>query len=717
MAEPSYIPASVRFGSFDVSPASEELRKNGVRLKLSGQAIQVLLILLEIPGQLVTREELQQKLWPGSSYGDFDHGLNAAVNRLREVLGDSAAQPRFIETVPRRGYRFIGKIETERSAEAVLEASQRQSQLARPWWQRRRNLALSGAAVLLVLLLIVGVYVLKRRRAVSMNDLKVVPFTTYPGFETAPSFSPDGNQIVFSWYHGDEPPTMMKTDLYVKQIGNEHAVRLTNHEAQFLVPAWSPDGLNIAFGMMGKDGNGIYLIPALGGRERRLAGISVNNWQWLLLSWSPDSRWVAFASDSATLKTGLPPRYRIHLLNVETAEERVLPDPAPDCTMTIEPAFSPDGKDIASVCVLTLGVNKVYVQPTDGGPPREIALVSTEYVLAGLAWTADGRSVIYSTYGTNGTLWRVPATGGSREKLSFARGTENPTVSRTGNKLAYAQTNYHFDMWSIGLTTGTKMADPASFISSSWDQANPRISPDGKLIAFDSNRSGNSEIWICDRDGSNPLQLTSFGGPPTGTPRWSPDSRRIVFESGASGHSELYVVSANGGRPQRLETGTPNAVSPFWSADGRWIYFATKGPEAVWKVPAEGGVAVRLTKEGAYPQESADGKRVFYVVGGERKELWSVSVNGGDERREEGMPTLEYEMSWAPAQNGIYFVDGPPSHLSVNYFDFAARRVKVWELHSMIVCCGIAVSRNDDTLLFSGIDHLESDIMLVEGFQ
>jgi hypothetical protein len=74
-------------------------------------------------------------------------------------------------------------------------------------------------------------------------------------------------------------------------------------------------------------------------------------------------------------------------------------------------------------------------------------------------------------------------------------------------------------------------------------------------------------------------------------------------------------------------------------------------------------------------------------------------------------------MSWAPAQNGIYFVDGPPSHLSVNYFDFAARRVKVWELHSMIVCCGIAVSRNDDTLLFSGIDHLESDIMLVEGFQ
>jgi DNA-binding winged helix-turn-helix (wHTH) protein len=251
--------SSVRFGPFDVSPASEELRKNGVRLKLSGQVIQVLLILLEIPEQLITREELQQKLWPGSSYGDFDHGLNAAVNRLCEVLGDSATQPRFIETVPRRGYRFIGKIQTERSAEAVLEASQRQSQLARPWWQRRRNLALSGTAVLFVLLLIVGAYVLKRRPAISVKDLTVVPFTTYPGIEVAPSFSPDGNQIAFSWSRGDEPSTMMKFDLYVKQIGNEHAVRLTNHEAQSLVPAWSPDSLNIAFGMMGKDGNGIYL--------------------------------------------------------------------------------------------------------------------------------------------------------------------------------------------------------------------------------------------------------------------------------------------------------------------------------------------------------------------------------------------------------------------------------------------------------------------------
>jgi TolB-like protein/DNA-binding winged helix-turn-helix (wHTH) protein/Tfp pilus assembly protein PilF len=123
MAERSPSPVSMRFGLFEVSSESGELRKNGVRLKLSGQAIQVLLTLLEVPGRLVTREELQQKLWPGTSFGDFEHGLNAAVSRLREVLSDSATQPKFIETVPGRGYRFIvAETDAKQTPEAGVQA-------------------------------------------------------------------------------------------------------------------------------------------------------------------------------------------------------------------------------------------------------------------------------------------------------------------------------------------------------------------------------------------------------------------------------------------------------------------------------------------------------------------------------------------------------------------------------------------------------------------
>ena len=121
MAEPGKDLGSIRFDSFDLSIETGELRKNGVRLKLSGQPIQVLLLLAACPGELVTREELQRKLWPGASFGDFEHGLNAAVNRLRETLGDSTAEPKYIETVPRRGYRFIALQDAVPSAKVEIE--------------------------------------------------------------------------------------------------------------------------------------------------------------------------------------------------------------------------------------------------------------------------------------------------------------------------------------------------------------------------------------------------------------------------------------------------------------------------------------------------------------------------------------------------------------------------------------------------------------------
>jgi len=712
--------APVRFGPFEVAPDSGELRKNGARLKLSGQAIEVLTLLLENPGRIVPREELQQKLWPGASFGDFDHGLNAAVNRLREVLSDSATEPKFIETIPRRGYRFIGQIVEEAapdSESSILVAPAQELTGKRPF--RSRWLLLSTAGGLLALS-IVGLY-LALSGTKSPQQMHVVPFTTYPGFEGAPSFSPDGNQVAFSWYPGDGVSTAIKGDLYVKQIGNEHAIQLTHHEADFLVPAWSPDGRNIAFGMVGKDGNGIYLIPALGGRERRLAEISRNGWQWLVSSWSPDSKWLAFASDSVTEKTVGPAssRYRIHLLNVETGEEQVLPEPAPDCATTIEPAFSPDGKELVSVCVLTIGVNKLYVQRIDGKLPREVAQVDTSFVLAGLAWSVDAHSIIYSTYGSGGRLWRVPVEGGRPEQLPFEHGTSSPAVAHVGNRLVYMAENYHYDIWSIPLGVRNKPTKADRFISSTWDQANPRISPDGKLIAFDSNRSGNYEVWVCDRDGSKPVQLSFFGGPPTGNPRWSPDSRQIVFNSQVSGRTEIYVVAVDGGRPHHVATGTPNAVSPFWSSDARWIYFYTEAPNGVWKIPAEGGAAVRLTKDGTYPQESMDGKRLFYVAGSERDELWSVSADGGDEHREEGIPKFQNPHSWIPTQNGIYFVDGPPSQHSIKHFNFSDRRIEtISDVPGItFICCAIAVSADNGVLLFSGLDHLESDIMLVENFR
>lgn len=715
---------TVRFGAFDADFRTQELRKEGVRAKLPQQSFQILQILLEQPGELVTREKLRQALWPSDTFVDFDHGLNNSIKRIRDALGDSAESPRYIETLPRLGYRFIGSIDGKPEVPSPAPIPPPTHR-----WRLFTILALGGflAATLTI-------YFLRKFVWPSPPPtLTITPFTTFPGFEIGPSFSPDGNQIVFAWFGYEKE---YQFDLYIKQVGQERVVQLTHHPATFLGSAWSPDGRFIAF-MRYVDGDpgasGVFLISPLGGSERKLANITpYGSWEPIAVNWSADGKWLAFAKGSlpATKASALsdrapsesppehystPVHFSTHLLNVETTEERVLLDPSHDCVNTFGPVFSPDGKYLASVCVLTEGVAKIYVQTPDGQQAREV-VTAWASDFSGIAWAADSQSLLYST---DHHLWRVPLAGGKPEKLLFAQDVESVAIARTGNRLAYAQVRHVNNIWRLELASEAKPAGPATkFISSSRGDGSSRISPDGRYIAFQSWRSGNPEVWMCDRDGSNPVQLTFFGGPQIGTPSWSPDGRRIVFDLRASSNAELYTVNVDGGPPKRFPTGTTNASNPFWSADGHWIYFNTEGREAIWKAPVEGGAAVRLTEDKGRvsPQESADGTRVFfYGDEGGHEEAWSASVNGGDERPVTGMPA---DVGWVPTRNGMYFINGSPRHFALNYFDFVTQHVrKIADLPGLFAIWAPHLSPDGHTFLFSGIEHSDGNIFVVEGFR
>src|ERR1700757_261340 len=234
MAESSQTVGSIRFGPYELSLDGEELRKDGNRLKLTGQAIQVLVVLANNRGKLVTREELQQKLWPGATYGDFEHGLNAAVNRLRETLGDSATDPKYIETIPRRGYRFILALEPP----PVTPQGLRREELKPPkpqGWKRKATIAVAAGVV------VVGsVYpwirprIERLLRVYELQQVKVVPLTALPGNAWSPTFSPDGSQVAFVWDGGNPGGA----DLYVKVIGSDKPLRLT-HDGFASSAAWS----------------------------------------------------------------------------------------------------------------------------------------------------------------------------------------------------------------------------------------------------------------------------------------------------------------------------------------------------------------------------------------------------------------------------------------------------------------------------------------------
>ena len=754
MADSGKTVGSMCFGPYELSLDSEELRKDGNRLKLSGQAIQILILLANNRGKLVTRDELQQKLWPGATYGDFEHGLNAAVNRLRETLGDSAAEPTYIETVPRRGYRFIARVDQvpnttdltvsdDGSELRYQHAADMRSELARlkqnakfgnstpisqpssepgtglrgplvPALRARPQImrfAVTWAGVTLLTGALLLSYLLWHRPQSHLETLTTVPFTTYLGPELHPSFSPDGNQIAFAWTGGD---TLFSAglDLYIKQVGNERALRLTNHPAAELAPAWSPDGRFVAFARIARNGsgNGIYMVSTLGGTEHKLGDIESNGWSFGL-SWSPDSKWVAFPEQGPN----------IHLLNVETLELRALTPPSQDCVLSSVPVFSPRGEDIAFACSITVNVNRIYVQSPWDREVRQSWPIEGDF--AGITWTADGQSLLYSL---DGLLWRVPSLGGTPEKLPFVHDAFTPTIARVGARLAFTQSLPSFNIWRLDLTAASKPRSAAiKLISSSRDQRAPSISPDGDRIAFESSRSGHGEIWVCNSDGSNPVQLTFFGGPLTGTPRWSPDSQRIVFDSREAGHPELYVATPDRGRAQKLPTGTPDASEPFWSADGRWIYFSSERPPGIWKVLAGGGTATRLTNhEGFLPRESPDGTRVFYSRFMNRSlhgfELWSASVNGGDERSVAGMPPLSWPDQWTPSPSGLYFLNTEVTPPTINLFEPASRRIRsVAQLQGEVkdYGAGLSLSRDGHILMYAESDQRAADIVMVEGFR
>jgi len=544
---------------------------------------------------------------------------------------------------------------------------------------------------------------------------KVIPFTSFPASEFDPSFSPDGNQIAFAWNGGGEK----NFDIYVKLIGTDTPLRLTSHPGDDRFPVWSPDGRHIAFLRLAPKQT-LLLIPALGGAERVLNTPASGDSPLVGdgLSWSPDGKSLAFSE-----KNSPQAPFSIYLVSLESLEKRKLTSPHSGTHGDISPSISPDGKTLAFIRFHSSTSSELYLVPSAGGEP--IRVTSDNRWINSCTWTQDGREIVFaSNRAGNLSLWRIPAQGGAPERL--AAGGENtawPTISRQGNLIAYIQTQLDTNIWRFDVMSVGKGKGGAStkLISSTREDSSPQFSPDGRRIAFSSTRSGNHEIWVCDADGSNPVQLTSFGGPHVGTPRWSPDGQEIAFGYQMGDHQDIYLVGTEGGKPRRLTMESSDEVRPSWSWDKRFIYFASNrsGDWQVWKVAVEGGTALPVTKQGGREAfESPDGKVVFYTKDREVFGLWQAPTGGGEEVKILDQVTQSY---WAVVKQGIYFINTQAKpHPVLEFYSFTTskttrvatiEKAQLWGRH------GLAVSSDGQRILLVQLDQLESDIMLVENFK
>ena len=557
----------IRFGDFELDSQTGELYKHGLRIKLADQPFRVLAALLETPGELVTRDQLRQRIWPANTFVDFEQGLNRAVNRVRDALGDSASNPKFIETLPNRGYRFIAAIEhplpgvpvarhapTPGSAPAATVAASAPPAISsasrwRPWMA----ITLAAAAVLAIGIL-AGFQVLSPPHPV----LKWRRLTT-DNFGKLPPLTSDGGRIYF---------------------------RASFSGQRFLAQ-----------------------VPVQGGQPSRLESF-------------PDGLVPQDASgdgEMLAIRVEGPGRPG-HLVGVRLADGSARRIGNSD--NVVNAAYSPSGTELAY-----LTPSELWVAGRNGGRPRRL-LQLDDSRLVNLVWSRSGQAIRFGRQNPltgDSAAWEVDSNGSglhrvlppdwnlshvpagwspdgrfgifvAAERLWAAREPIRPFAARAGNPFPLTDTETLFNpslriqsrvSFGLGIDRLGELQyfDPAAQewvpLLDGLSAEGVNYSPDGSKVAYVTYPQ--RELWVRSADGSAPVQMT-FAPMAASLPRWSPDSSKIAFMGfrdhvTAGAPPRVYIVDARGGS---IRPAAPNAEAsqgdPVWSPDGKTIAYGLYGP-------------------------------------------------------------------------------------------------------------------------------------------
>lgn len=637
---------TVRFGLFELDLRTRQLARNGAKIRLPQQPIQVLALLLEHPGEVVTREELRQRLWPSDVFVDFDHGLNKSIQKLREALDDSAGSPRYIETIPRVGYRFIAPVSGPGKIlefESGVKKPQSENVSAAQIGERRRAQWFLPAAWIagagLCVAVAFGGMVLYRSRHRPLQ-VRYTQLTDFTDSAVAPALSPDGHMVAF--IRGSDG-FLTSDQIYVKMLPNGEARRVTDDNRAKYGLTFSPDGSEIAYTVLDGSGFSTYEVSALGGEPQLLlknaAGLVWLDPQQLLFSrvrsgihmgvvtaavTGAGLREIYFpAHERAMAHESFPSADRRWALVVEMNEngdwsqcrlvalENQSPPrsvgPAGACTSA---GWSPDGRWMYFTAAVE-GQSHVWRQRFPDGEAEQLTFGPTEEDR--LTVEPDGRSLITSVGVHESAIW-IHDGSGERPLSSEGEVASPPRFSPDASILYYLLRRGEgsgTELWRTTVDSGKSEVVFPEIAMTAFD-----LSPDGKQVVYTTAASdGTTQLWLAPVDRSSSptrVRVTGAHAPHFG------GQGQIIFQDTVGNTNYLEQINSDGSRRSRV---LPYPILGLQSISPgrRWVTVGVPGTTAnslaaIMMIPLNGGVPQRICATFCIPQWSTDGRFLFVQV-------------------------------------------------------------------------------------------------------
>lgn len=722
-------------GDWIVEPELNALRKDGREWHVEPKVMQVLLTLASQPDHVFSKGEIIASVWPDTFVSE--DVLTRCISILRRITGDKPHTPRFIQTVPKVGYRLVAGLndapasspaahslpplpaslpsDASAAVSAKLPEPKEHSTPSSPA-HRRNRLTWTLSALLVIFAIGSILFAVRQRRhtagAEDTTGFRTRTFTSYPGEQIEPAFSPDGRTIAFVRIGEDGSSER----IYLKTLVNESLRELTHDNDLQFSPTWSPDGSQIAYFARSGNSIGLYIASATSGGPVRRVYVphQVTNWEQGALSWSPDGKSLIFPDHA-----GEAPSSSIFRLDLTSLLALPITAPPAGWEGDLNPAWSPDGKHIAFTRASESAVRDVYFLTVADGSVHQVT--HDHKNIDSLTWNRNGATILYSSNREGKyALWQVGLDGATPVRLPV--GTEDayqPSVGPRPGQIAYTQGSA---IWSTDRIQSA--ANPAErmvpILSSTQQDSAPSLSPDQHFFVFQTRRSGDQELWIASIDGSSLRQLTFFGGPLTGSPSWSHSGNQIAFDSRPGEHSHIFAIPAAGGHVTQLTFGDANDIIPRWSIDDQTVFFRSNrgGRWQIWKVSAHGGDPQRITNDdGIVQQQSPDGRWLYYTRAGEPG-LWRVALGGGAETRVLPQPTAGYWGYFQVTPKGIYFLDHDTHHDALRLYLPESGEIKtVVDLpHAPPAYQGLTVSHDGKVILMTDERDAERHITVVESY-